>query len=412
MQYISDFLDGTKDPDGTVLTTGFKGSTRLGYRSSIFQFLDSRNGSVRKGKDSTPEEQREYEKLAAKYLKGKVVPLADLKQFKDYLVTIKRPPHSISQSIACIRIWQEHYGFELTSKELKELKKHMPIQRHAVTREGELTPEVLRDVLSHTGDARLKASILLMATSGLRIGELIELTTDDIDMKRNMIYVSDLVAKTGVDRRTFFTDEAKDALNAYLKERGAYINRSKTYTPRLKKEFKESKRIFATTTNVIRVAMINALKKSGHHNSDPRTNRGQIHPHSLRKYFSSTLKLAGMQEDLVEYLMGHSTGISNAYRTYSAAQLREQYLKFEFCLHVDYSYTAQKELRSQIGDADTRIKELTDQNTDLKKRLELVESKAKDPEVSKLKAQVNEMESMIEKLVKMVNSLAPESFPQ
>jgi integrase len=361
MQYISDFLDGTKDPDGDVLTTGFKGSTRLGYRSSIFQFLDSRNEkNVRKGKDSTPEEQREYERLAAKYMKGKVIPLSDLKRFKDYLVDMKRPPHSISQSITCVRIWLEHYDFELSSKELKELKKHMPVQRHGVTREGELTPEVLQDVLSHTGDSRLKAAVLLMLTSGLRIGELIELTLDDIDMKRNMIYVSDLVAKTGVDRRTFFTGEAKEALTTYLKERDTYIKRSKTYTPRLKKEFKESKKVFATTTNVLRTGMINTLKKSGHHQSDPRTNRGRLHPHSLRKYFSSTLKLAGMQEDLVEYLMGHSTGLSNAYRTYSAKQLQEQYQKFEFALHVDYRFTEQKELRSQVEDAEAKIKELTE----------------------------------------------------
>jgi hypothetical protein len=225
-----------------------------------------------------------------------------------------------------------------------------------------------------------------MLTSGLRIGELIELTFDDIDMKLNMIYVSDLVAKTGVDRRTFFTDEAKDALVTYLKERDTYIKRSKTFTPRLKKEFKESKKVFATTTNVLRTGMINTLKKSGHHESDPRTNRGRLHPHSLRKYFSSTLKLAGMQEDLVEYLMGHSTGLSNAYRTYSAVQLREKYQKFEFCLHVDYSYTAQKELRTQIGDADARIKELTEKNATL---IEQLSKTAQSSEVSALKSQLS-----------------------
>jgi hypothetical protein len=236
----------------------------------------------------------------------------------------------------------------------------------------------------------LKAAILLMLTSGLRIGELIELTFDDIDMKRNMIYVSDLVAKTGVDRRTFFTDEAKDALTTYLNERDTYVERSKTYTPRLKKEFKESKKVFATTTNVLRNAMINTLKKSGHHQSDPRTNRGRLHPHSLRKYFSSTLKLAGMQDDLVEYLMGHATGLSNAYRTYSAVQLREQYQKFEFCLHVNYAFTAQKELHAQIDDADARIKELTEKNAALQKQvdgmvLDVAQTERQKKEIAELK---------------------------
>lgn len=54
MEPINDFL------------SGYSGATRLGYRSSIFQFLDYKFGFTRKAKDSTPEERVLYEKMAAK----------------------------------------------------------------------------------------------------------------------------------------------------------------------------------------------------------------------------------------------------------------------------------------------------------------------------------------------------------
>ena len=383
MQYISDFLNGTKDDDGTVLSSGFKGSTLLGYRAAIYAFIDSRYGVVRKKKDSTLKERMQYEKLAKKYLEGKVSPLVDLKGYKDYLTKLKRPPHSISQGVTCVRIWLEHYDHELSSKDMRELKKHMPSQRTGVTREGELSPDIVKTILSHTADTRLKSAILLMLTSGIRVGELVKLTIDDVDLKKNSIYISDLIAKSGVTRTTFFTNEARDALVAYLKERDKYVAQAKKFTPRLGQRYQESDLLFPITTNVFRTTMNAALKKSGLHQIDKRTNRANVHPHSLRKYFSSTLKLAGMQEGIVENLMGHTTQLSAAYGIYSDAQLREQYQKFSFCLDVNYAYTEQKELRSQLD-------ELKTENTTLLERLKQVEQEQSE-QAKREKADLSEM---------------------
>jgi len=345
----------------------------LGYRAAIFAFLDSRYGSVRKKKDSTIEEREQYEKLAEKFMKGKVVPLSDLKRFKDYLVEKKRPPHSISQGVTCVRIWFEHYGHELSSKDMRELKKHMPSQRTGVTREGELSPEIIRNIIDHTGDSRLKAVILLMLSSGIRVGELVQLNINDVDLKKNTVYISDLIAKTGVSRITFFSDEARDAISSYLNEREMYIERSKKFTPRLKKEFKESKKLFPITPDAIRTGLNATLKKAGLHEIDPRTDRANIHPHSFRKYFSSSLKLAKCPEDIVEYWMGHLNGVSSVYRVYNEKQLREQYKQFEFCLLVDYSYQAQKEMKSQLEEHNGIIKNLEKERDALKERLQQLE---------------------------------------
>jgi integrase len=375
MQYISDFLKGTKDSDGNDLTSGFTTrATQLGYRAAVYAFLDHRYGNVRKKKDSTPEEREQYEKLAAKYLKGKVNPLVDLKGYKNYLTSLKRPPHSISQGVTCVRIWLEHYEHGLNSKDMRELKKHLPSQRTGVTREGELSPEIIRSILAHTGDTRLRAAILVMTTSGIRVGELSGLTSRDVDLPKNTIHISDLVAKGGIQRTTFITDEAKEALAEYIKDRVGYINRAKRLTPNLKKQYRESEKLFPMTDKTIRNGLNGALKRAGLYETDSRTNRTTVHPHSFRKYFSSTLKLAGMPEDITEVLMGHSTQLSTAYRVYSDRQLKEKYDQYSHVLNIgDFGYGVRQELKSRMNGQDEEIKQLRREKEELKERLVMVE---------------------------------------
>lgn len=392
MEYISDFLKGTKDSDGNDITSGFTTrATQLGYRAAIYAFLDHRYGNVRKKKDSTPEEREQYEILAAKYLKGNVKPLVDLKGYKNYLTSLKRPPHSISQGVTCVRIWLEHYDYGLNSKDMRELKKHLPSQRTGITREGELSPEIIRSILAHTGDTRLRAAILVMTTSGIRVGELSGLTSRDVDLPKNTIHISDLIAKTGIQRTTFITDEAKEALAEYMKDRVGYINRAKRLTPNLKKQYRESDRLFPMTEQVIRNGLNGALKRAGLYETDSRTNRTTVHPHSFRKYFSSTLKLAGMPEDIAEVLMGHSTQLSTAYRVYSDRQLKEKYDQYSHVLNIgDYGYGVRQELKSRVTGQDEEIRQLRREKEELKDRLAAVEA-GQTEQAQREKADLSEM---------------------
>ncbi|MGB7788217.1 tyrosine-type recombinase/integrase [Methanoregula sp.] len=379
MQYISDFLNGkeviteTTGRNGkksTVITKegGFKERmTRLGYRSSIFQFLDGRYGCVRKGKDSTPDEQEQYEDYAAEYLEGDVRPLNDLQQYKDYLHSIQRPPHSISQNVTCVRIWLENYDHSLNSKELRELKKHMPKQRGGVTREDEITQDTMRLILNHTGDVRLKTAILIMMSSGIRIGELVKLQINDINLQTRTIYISDLVAKNKERRLTFYTEETGDALKQYLKERDRYMENAVKMSPRIGATYRtERHELFPVTTSTLRTAFISVLKRAGIHNVDQRTGRTTIHPHSLRKYFMNTLKYAGCHQDIVEDLSGHEGYLSSSYRRYTEQQLREMYEKYANVLTIgDYGFEVRKELTARVDSQTNKVLALEKENTEL-----------------------------------------------
>jgi integrase len=66
---------------------------------------------------------------------------------------------------------------------------------------------------------RLKAVILLGCSSGLRSTEIYNLTEDDIDLNNNMIIVKHDPKNnhTKKTRVTFFSDEAKKAIEEYIK---------------------------------------------------------------------------------------------------------------------------------------------------------------------------------------------------
>lgn len=347
--------------------------TARGYRSSIYQFIDCHFGNVRKGKDSTADEREQYEQHAGKYLKSPDV-LNDLKKFKQWMIDNQRPPHSISQNLASVRIWLEHYGYEITAKDLRELKRGRKLSRNAVTREAELSPEVIRAILNSCSDLRLRAAILLMISSGIRIGEMVKLTDDDIDFKTNTIHISDLVSKNGERRVTFFTDEAKEALEQYLNKRDDFIDRAKKMSPRLNRTYNHRDVIFPYTPEAIRKSLTTVLKRAGLYQTDRRTQRTTIHPHGFRKFFNSYLKIAGCPDDVVEALMGHEGYLSRSYRRFSDSQLREQYQKYCNVLTVsDYGFGARQELTSKVTDLEKMNFELRAQVRDLEKII-----KAKD----------------------------------
>lgn len=86
--------------------------------------------------------------------------------------------------------------------------------------------------------------------------------------------------------------------------------------------------------------------------------------HALRKFFKTRCELAGVKPINVENLMGHSTGISDAYYRPSEQDLLEDYLKAVDSLTIDDARKLRIEIESlnadmsQLAQKDSRIDEL------------------------------------------------------
>lgn len=206
---------------------------------------------------------------------------------------------------------------------------------HALTIDRSPSINEMKKILSYA-DLKTKTLFLTALSSGCRIGELLQLQPDDIDLDSDpcMITVRSTYTKTGVSRITFCSTEAKDHLKAWLlppkkdelSERDRFVIDACEKIKGIAVKDKNDKRVFPFCDSMTRYMWRKLLKKTGFDKKYSETNRYELHNHSLRKFFLSQMKL-DIPETVAEAFAGHYQYLDEAYKRYSRDQLKELYLK-------------------------------------------------------------------------------------
>jgi len=141
----------------------------------------------------------------------------------DYLLRKRMNPASINLYLAIIRVF---YGY-LKYEEKVDLIN--PVNRNRRLRVPRPLPRSLRDqevekLFRVIKSKRDMAMFKLMLRCGLRVEEVSHLTLGAIDLKRRRIMV--LQGKGGKDRVVYISQDAHEALTAYLKLRSRYRAKS------------------------------------------------------------------------------------------------------------------------------------------------------------------------------------------
>ena len=141
----------------------------------------------------------------------------------DYLLRKRMNPASINLYLAIIRVF---YGY-LKYEEKVDLIN--PVNRKRRLRVPRPLPRGLRDqevekLFTVIKSKRDMAMFKLMLRCGLRVEEVSHLTLGAIDLKRRRIMV--LQGKGGKDRVVYISQDAHEALTAYLKLRSRYRTNS------------------------------------------------------------------------------------------------------------------------------------------------------------------------------------------
>ncbi len=275
-----------------------------------------------------------YEELADRYLSEERDYSQDVIGFA--LSQSNSPPKTVRTYIAAVKEFLIFSEIEIREMDLRKIKKKMP-KGGAATIEKILDAETVKAILFQC-TLMMRAIILLLVSSGMRIGEVLTLEMADIDVSRlnniGVIEVRGMTArgdgaKGGYQRYCFCSVEAAEAIRAWLLKRDQYMieaqNKGKgigqTRNP-------ADTRLFPVSSTTVGDAWLIALQAAGLVSRDSMTNRLQIHVHMARKFFSSQLRLA-VPSEIVEGLMGHSGYLSDSYRRYTRAQVEEFYRKGE-----------------------------------------------------------------------------------
>jgi site-specific recombinase XerD len=163
----------------------------------------------------------------------------------------------------------------------------------------------LLSVIDHTRD---RAIILTLLRSGMRIGELLSLRVNDVDLVERTIKIYQ-GEKNSIGRVVYLSDDACAALNLWMQER----NPSKSYL------FYGRRGPLGYTAS--RDRFIKYLGKAG------LTEKGYT-LHCLRHTFATDLLNAGMRLECLQQLLGHSKiEVTRIYARLTDASREKEYFK-------------------------------------------------------------------------------------
>jgi integrase len=289
----------------------------------------------------------------SKYFEEKRDYESDVEKFFQKISEDERPPKTIFTYLSAVKCYLLENNVELNQRFWRKLRLKVKGRGPRSFDEVPSDVAVLRKILLNM-DLKGKALFLTLASSGMRIGEALQLELDDIDLTKNppYIYIRGLNSKTGEKRISFISSEAKEALEEWLKQRKNWLESSINKGKGLEvSKSAEDNRIFPFSENIANVMWNNALEKAGLTKRDKETGRRTLHPHILRKWFRT--RLGKINPDYTEAIMGHTPYLEAVYRRYGTEELANFYLENQ---HLLYIFTDASELSRLRNEVDNRIK--------------------------------------------------------
>jgi integrase/recombinase XerD len=172
-----------------------------------------------------------------------------------------------------------------------------------------IEPADVKQLLGVIDRVRDRALLLMLLRTGMRIGELLHTTMDEVNMQESKVTVYQ-AQKTGTGRVVYFSSDAKDAVAAWLRQR----NPAAAF---LFHGYGLQRLTYAGAREIFR----KYLRKAG------LVDKGYS-LHCLRHTFASELLNAGMRLECLQKLLGHtSVEVTRRYARLTDKTREEEYFK-------------------------------------------------------------------------------------
>ncbi len=323
---------------------------------------------------------------------------------------------SFAAGMAAIRSFYKSYDIILSNGAAKT-KKAKPKKEN----QNFLSKTDVQKILVNAKNLREKAVMLMMATSGMAIKEIVNLRIGDISIDTEGIgTISVRRNKTGVDFTTFISPEATKALVDYWDERDRAPDDSVKVHDE-KGKLKPDEPVFINYGNRHKGGQINTKIMCKHFRElgeelgyGGKTDAGKgrksfskSRSHALRKYFITTLKNAGMPSEKVDFMAGHTRPeVDEAYNDIDISKLKDLYITYLPYLQFE------KEIKvhSLNTEDQKRLEELKNENQTLNTKISVLEKKITETEdsESEFAGQNVEMDKEIVRLRNIIDTIVAE----
>ncbi|MCZ9313063.1 MAG: site-specific integrase [Methanocorpusculum sp.] len=254
-------------------------------------------------------------------------------------------PNTIRLKLHYTKAWLQYNNIRFTPENEKILRNLQP-RTVIITEEAELSREIIRTISEHA-DLLTRTVIILLASSGMRISELLGIFPEDIVFgDPGEIHIPRERMKAGKAHTYYFSREAEEQLREYLRRRDELYTQSYKMTNIRFRTPDKDRRIFPISYGTASSRFILAEKRAGIHAWSSAGKRSKITYHSIRKWTESTMKLY-IPINVANELIGHDEGLSIHYRRYGRKQLREAYKTVEPHLSIYGEITEELFIPSQ-----------------------------------------------------------------
>ena len=328
----------------------------------VSEFLDKKTTNTNTKKN--------YRNLLRKYFK--ILDIVDIdnyfksgRNYTEDIWTVTRAiadcaPKTQKTMLACCKKFLERYDVEIKNREWGDIKTRNNLKKaRPVTQKATPNNNDMKTILSY-GGIKSRTLFVFACSTGLRVDELLSITFDDIDMKNRSIRIKRDIAKGGVPRDTFFSEEAKELLEKWLPERERYLLRKHKKSMFVRNKFKQEgyelrkkndcwevykngkpvpkktlmdmeKRIFPFGYDTIMQTWHRLLEKAGspYNNKDGKFYLYNLH--SLRRFWFTQMEGSGANISHINYMGGHESELNAAYTDFELRDLKETYDK-----HMNY----------------------------------------------------------------------------
>lgn len=356
-------------------------NTRRLYRSTLRGYFTLFYPELPKNDTDTLD--KELVPISIQYMQQDKDFRKDLMRFRKHIDDLA--PKTIAAKLAIIIRYFEDNHIKFNKNFIRNLKGRGATE--AISKEHVPDKSEIARIIEYM-PIQAKVLTIILASSGMRIGEAMKLRLRDLDLDQEpaRINLRADYTKTKKSRLVFISTEAKELLLEWLDYRPSFIEKNTEY---LSDELLETyaDRVFPFTGSNFRKHWGNALKKAGLFEKDSKTSRMTIRPHTLRKFFRTYGRWK--TPDVAEALMGHTSGLTAIYARFDQAEdiLREGYLEAEPNLSISQNTQTIIELKEKV---DTQSEDIQRLVTDLS-----VKNVRLQDEVNELRDQVKETNAQL-----------------
>jgi integrase len=241
-----------------------------------------------------------------------------------YVADIKRrnAPMTVHFKLVAVRHLFELYELDVNWKKVKMI---IPKKR-SVKNDRPVTKDIIRRVLPLLRPSK-RMALWFLFVSGARVNEALGLRVKDFDLSSDPPRVHIITEKSGVPRVTFLPKDFAAELKAWIANNKLGPDDFVFFS-----ELGPGHRLSAEK---LRKAFQNALRRLGLLERDE-SNRGwSLTIHGLRDNYKTLLTGVGVQQLALAEMMGHDTGIAEAYYKPSVDDLAREWRKAEEHLLLD-----------------------------------------------------------------------------